>query len=638
MSEDRDGESIKEMYSLDDKLQLVTRTAKKLLGFAQKAQKQSKEIIVRKEKAYSTTLLKLLTEKPNDSKNDKSILKPQRKNFRDVNKHVKKFENTKNQYKKRVTKLELSDKDFFEQDLALSKLEHEITFSRPSPLPSTSHQNSHSNNDKGLKIAPLIPLSNNLITKPLRTLKRQEIQATETRMVLELQKEELIPQPKATNQLVLKYPKGITNENLVGYIRVLSWNLAHHSTLLLNDIISPHLIGLRPDIICLQEMKPDVELLKESELGQIYQHIYISEFTMILSTFPAIEVVSVEQHSNTLASHIIALKFARFSLINVYALNPRTSKAADRMKFDDKIHQFLEKNFQRNHGDPKRRSPPLIVIGDFNAFSDFNLDCSNPHEMKELYEKEPLLQKVCENFNQLISRFGLFDPFRIMHPMERKFTYKNRANTQLQLRLDYALISGGFQRVLSATIRDDETASQRSDHCPIELLLSLKSEGDDAPTKIRNIIQDDEEKNKLRCYKKDLNELSSFLLKDYYSPNSNEKRKKAKNKYSFPKPPPKSDQEAANKEWRRKFKRCQTIKTLSALTTAYKKEADALTMTIMTNQNLSREVLASMGVRPTRYVTTSHQIIDPDYWEVIFYHPKNIQCNKVSLTFFPMKR
>lgn len=251
--------------------------------------------------------------------------------------------------------------------------------------------------------------------------------------------------------------------------KIISWNIDSINTLGADAFVS-FVSRFKPDILCFQEIKvrkskynlPDAVRAK-------YPYEYWNDNggysgTLVLSKIPA---KKVEISPFDTEGRIITLDFAEFNLINVYT--PNSGRKLARLDYRTKEWEpeFLK------YVQKKQRSCPVVVVGDLNVCHDPKIDIWNS-KYKDKAGTTPE-ERAC--FESLIGSADLVDSFRHKHPRTRRYSYwsyyANARDNNKGWRLDYALVSrSAIDHVLSAGILTEEHGS---DHCPIEISLSLRA-------------------------------------------------------------------------------------------------------------------------------------------------------------------
>ena len=143
-------------------------------------------------------------------------------------------------------------------------------------------------------------------------------------------------------------------------------------------------------------------------------------------------------------------------LINYYAPNVEGAQITVLSEINDIINNLaLEED------------TTILWGGDFNSFFDVKLDADGgsppPPPPPQLKEKS-----ICKLIT-MMSQFDLCDIFRVRHPNEKRFTWRQK-NPFKQRILDHFLISDNLQDLLKYV---NIIPSVQSDHSALKLKLSL---------------------------------------------------------------------------------------------------------------------------------------------------------------------
>lgn len=146
----------------------------------------------------------------------------------------------------------------------------------------------------------------------------------------------------------------------------------------------------------------------------------------------------------------------------------------------------------------------IILGGDFNVVQDYTKDTLNL-----INRQNPKSHEAIKN---LKNELDLYDPWRILNPETKMFTWHNSVNKQS--RLDYFLTSLDLLNYIETT---DIKPGYRSDHSIIYMLISLdfKPRGPGLWKFNNSLLQDD-------AYINEIKELINLTLKQYQDRNSNE--------------------------------------------------------------------------------------------------------------------
>ncbi|MCR9249045.1 MAG: exodeoxyribonuclease III [bacterium] len=228
---------------------------------------------------------------------------------------------------------------------------------------------------------------------------------------------------------------------------------------------------VKPDIICLQEVKCPDELIDYQSFKELGYHFYLEEAQK--RSYSGVAILSLEKSVHaTLGAYfeayqgegrLIQCDFGRFSVISVYV--PSASRSAARyqyklvwlQQFKDYIQELL------------KSTPNLIICGDINIAHE-PIDLFNPVGNKNNSGFLPAERNWFTEFLEL----GFVDSFRYLHPNKQEFTWwtlRNDARTRnVGWRLDYQFVSESMADQISRSLILKEAI--HSDHCPI--LLEIK--------------------------------------------------------------------------------------------------------------------------------------------------------------------
>ncbi|MCL2406816.1 MAG: exodeoxyribonuclease III [Defluviitaleaceae bacterium] len=230
---------------------------------------------------------------------------------------------------------------------------------------------------------------------------------------------------------------------------------------------------LNPDIICLQETK-----MKEgqAQAGLIGYHEVWNEAVKPgysgTAVFSRVKPkgfflgMGMEEHDNE--GRIITCEFDGFYLVNCYTPNSQRELARldYRMKWEEDFLSFIKGL------DSKK---PLILCGDLNVAHQ-EIDLKNP---KTNRKNAGFTDEERGRMANLLAA-GFADTFRTLYPSEADaytwWSYMRQAREKnVGWRIDYFIVSNRLMpNVISAKIHLDIMGS---DHCPVEIEISIKNEG-----------------------------------------------------------------------------------------------------------------------------------------------------------------
>lgn len=222
-----------------------------------------------------------------------------------------------------------------------------------------------------------------------------------------------------------------------------------------------------PDILCLQKVRCGAGRERFTVDG--YRQLFTrhdfgdwSGVTVYVRTDAGITPRRVVTPDLSLDGHLQAYDCNSFALLNTYVpfANQRLSGAvAYRQKWDIAYRSFVKTLSQ---------SSPVIICGDLNVVHT-EFDCC---ERRLESTRANFTAWERGNFNRLLSDCDLADPYRSLHPTEKKATYYGAwRHLQTGNRIDYFLISRSLlPRVSGAEILSDFGTGQS---VPISLDIAL---------------------------------------------------------------------------------------------------------------------------------------------------------------------
>lgn len=223
---------------------------------------------------------------------------------------------------------------------------------------------------------------------------------------------------------------------------------------------------LDADCVCLQETKLKAGQIDLEFLGYESYWNYADKpgysGTVIYTRIHPLSVsygIGVDVHDHE--GRVVTLEFPEFFLVNVYVPNSQDGlrRLDYRMQWEDAFRAYL-------HSLPK----PVVVCGDMNVAHE-EIDLKNPatNHMNPGFTDEERAKMT-----ELLGS-GFIDTWRFQHPTEEKYSwwsYRMAARERnVGWRIDYFLVSEALRgRIVSTDIHNEIFGS---DHCPVELVLSI---------------------------------------------------------------------------------------------------------------------------------------------------------------------
>jgi len=253
-------------------------------------------------------------------------------------------------------------------------------------------------------------------------------------------------------------------------MKIVTWNINGLRAGLRKSALDP-VWKLKPDVVCLQEIKvrPD-QLKEEDQHPNGYDSIwhpaerpgYSGVATFLRKPANGFKLGLGEPRFDA-EGRVISTHHDSFRLFNAYF--PSGTRGRERVDFKLDFYARMLKvcnTFQR-------RGEALIICGDFNT-AHMPIDLKNARQNQStsgfLPEEREWVQKFIDH--------GFVDIYRRMYPERVQYTWwtniLNARQRGVGWRLDYFLVSEALvPRVRDVIIHE---SIQGSDHCPVELILS----------------------------------------------------------------------------------------------------------------------------------------------------------------------
>lgn len=253
-------------------------------------------------------------------------------------------------------------------------------------------------------------------------------------------------------------------------MRIISWNVNGLRAILKKDFLADISL-MRPDILCLQEIKVTPELIPQFDLDG-FDKFYNSAVrkgysgTAVFSNITPKNVntkTSIDAEIYPQEGRVIVAEYDDFFLITVYT--PNSGGELDRLPFRSKIWDIKFSKFL------KTLDKPIILCGDLNVARE-EIDIKNPesnHFSPGFTDEERF------GINNLIKENDLVDTFRYFYPtvVDAYSWWSYRAMSRARnvgWRIDYVLVSRALiSRVKNAFIYKDIFGS---DHAPVGIDLN----------------------------------------------------------------------------------------------------------------------------------------------------------------------
>jgi len=252
----------------------------------------------------------------------------------------------------------------------------------------------------------------------------------------------------------------------MGEISLLSWNINGIRAAAKKGFVE-QVRELKPDIICLQEIKAKVEQLPPEllEIEGYQAYFYPAErpgysgVAVYSRVEPDAVCFGIGDERYDREGRTLILDFPSFRLLNAYFPNGGSGQERldYKMDFCEEILQYA-----------KSQDRPLLLCGDVNTAHN-EIDLARP---KENVKNSGFMPHEREWIDRFLAA-GFFDTFRLLHPNEVSYSWwdmKTRARERnIGWRIDYFFASQSLQEKISDAYILPEIMG--SDHCPIGLKL-----------------------------------------------------------------------------------------------------------------------------------------------------------------------
>ena len=246
-------------------------------------------------------------------------------------------------------------------------------------------------------------------------------------------------------------------------MKIVSWNVAGYRSAHKKGF-EESIIELKPDIICLQEVK-----CTEDEIPYIPDgyDMYLNKAdkkgysgVLVFTSIKPINVtygLGIDEHDHE--GRVITVEYDNFYLICAYV--PNSKKELERLDY-----RMIWEDDMRSYMKELEKRKPVILCGDLNvAHTEIDIKNAKSNERSAGFTIEER-----NKFTELLNA-GFIDTFRYFHPDEIKYSwwsylFKAREKNA-GWRLDYFVVSESFiNNIVDSHIHNEIFGS---DHCPISL-------------------------------------------------------------------------------------------------------------------------------------------------------------------------
>ncbi len=258
-------------------------------------------------------------------------------------------------------------------------------------------------------------------------------------------------------------------------MQLISWNVNGIRAIAQKNFLS-EIEQLKPDILCLQEIKADEPTVLEQLKSLSEYSIYVNPAgkkgysgTAILSKVPALSVVTaLDDDPFEPEGRVQCAEFDHFFLVNVYV--PNSGQGLKRLEYRQEWDAAFLKYITE-----LQTQKAVVLCGDMNV-AHRPIDLKND---KSNYNKTAGYTQIEIDGMDRLQESGLVDIYRERNPEKEVYTYwsyrfkARERNTGW--RIDYFLISPELRPQIESVSIFDQILG--SDHCPIGLGLRIESDG-----------------------------------------------------------------------------------------------------------------------------------------------------------------
>ncbi|MFA6397475.1 MAG: exodeoxyribonuclease III [Candidatus Paceibacterota bacterium] len=258
-------------------------------------------------------------------------------------------------------------------------------------------------------------------------------------------------------------------------MRIISWNTNGLRATVKGGYFDPIFQKEKPNILCLQETKADIEQLGD-EIRNYKDYFSYFASSKNKKGYSGVGVYTKEEPEKVEyglgikkfddEGRTLVLYFKKFVLLNCYFPNGGggQNRLDYKMEFYDEFLKFIERLNKKGHR--------IIFCGDVNTAHE-EIDLARPKENIDntgfLPEERAWIDEVTNN--------GYVDVFRYFYPNKKdSYTYwdqKTKARDRnVGWRIDYFFVSGDFIKDIKRTEILD--LYYGSDHCPISIDIDIE--------------------------------------------------------------------------------------------------------------------------------------------------------------------
>ncbi len=249
-------------------------------------------------------------------------------------------------------------------------------------------------------------------------------------------------------------------------MKIISWNINGLRAIIKKDF-QGFLKKVRPDVLCLQEIKIDAEAIEKEQFDFSKYTVFFNSAkrkgysgTAILARngFKTDILTSYKWDDE---GRVQVLDLDKFYLINIYF--PNSNHELSRLDFKIKFNNRLLREFKK-----LEKIKPLIICGDYNVAHN-EIDLARPKEN----EGNPGFHPRERAWMNKFLKAGYIDTFREKYPDKIQYSwwsYRAGARTRnVGWRIDYFCVSAKIGKDIKKAFVLDKIIG--SDHCPVGIVV-----------------------------------------------------------------------------------------------------------------------------------------------------------------------
>ena len=260
--------------------------------------------------------------------------------------------------------------------------------------------------------------------------------------------------------------------NINGYRSITGQNPSKRYDVISNDNkLFAYINNAKPDVICLQETKANVEQISETvRFPEGFDGKYFSAQRKGYSgvaTFVKEEKIDIVSHQTGFGvekfdaeGRVIVSHFADFSLLNVYF--PNGKKDDERLQYKLDFYKSLFDYTQELRG----KQPNIIICGDYNT-AHKPIDLARPKENEKISGFLPIEREKLDD----ICLLGYVDAFREFNKDAGQYSWWSNLGQarakNIGWRIDYFFVTENLVSRLKNCYLEPNVFD--SDHCPLVL-------------------------------------------------------------------------------------------------------------------------------------------------------------------------